>query len=294
METKKFKINSDVNANGEKKLTRSSILSKAGFTIAGGFVGAAATYAGSGKDPKEKTPEEKPANEEIANEQQPTVNPQNTDNQHTPVNQDEITEPQPIDNNQNSEGGYSEEIDANPSDVAQSIAEEIDANDIDGEVIITPDYYDYAYLPDGTRQAVLIGHTSDGEQYVIADLDGDGLYGDIFDINGYLVAQVDGLSVSDILDMVDDSGGFLAIITEPWEDDSIIPEQEPQMDEDDEEIDDDLEAELLAMLTEEDDDTDADIDRFFDEEEIGESEEGDCDEETDEDELNEDFENGEY
>lgn len=213
METKKFKINSTVSDHGGKKITKSSILSKAGFSLAGMVGGAAISESRHPEIPVEVNESEVVNDSQIVAEalqQEPTTDPQ--------PQEQEITEPQPIDNNQSngSHSNVTEEV-VDPRDVAQSIAQEVDENDIDSDNIFTPDGYDYAYLPDGTQQTVIIGHTPDGVQYVLADLDGDGMYSDIFDLDGNLVAEASGLSVSDIVEMVDDSGGFLASINETEE-----------------------------------------------------------------------------
>lgn len=271
METKKFKINSTANENGGKKLTKSSILSKAGFTIAGivgGTVGG--TFGGSSVAASYQPEKPVEVNESEVVDEAPIV-AEATQQEPTPEVQQqeqEITEPQPIDNNQSngfpSNSNVTEEV-VDPKDVAQSIAQEVDVNDIDSNNIFTPDGYDYAYLPDGTQQAVIIGHTPDGVQYVLADLDGDGMYGDIFDMNGNLVAEASGLSVSDIVEMVDDSGGFLAanneteevddeamlaqLTSEPSEsnEERVIDDPEPETEESEEESENESEDDSMGV-----------------------------------------------
>lgn len=271
METKKFKINSTANENGGKKLTKSSILSKAGFTIAGivgGTVGG--TFGGSSVAASYQPEKPVEVNESEVVDEAPIV-AEATQQEPTPEVQQqeqEITEPQPIDNNQSngfpSNSNVTEEV-VDPKDVAQSIAQEVDVNDIDSNNIFTPDGYDYAYLPDGTQQAVIIGHTPDGVQYVLADLDGDGMYGDIFDMNGNLVAEASGLSISDIVEMVDDSGGFLAanneteevddeamlaqLTSEPSEsnEERVIDDPEPETEESEEESENESEDDSMGV-----------------------------------------------
>lgn len=223
METKKFKINSTASDNGGKKLTKSSILSKAGFTIAGivgGTIGGSVSGLAVSASRQPEQPVEVNDSEVVDETPIEAESTQQEPTSEVQQQQQEITEPQPIDNNlSNGSPSYSnvtEDV-IDPKDVAQSIAQEVDVNDIDSDNIFTPEGYDYAYLPDGTQQPVIIGHTSDGVQYVLADLDGDGMYGDIFDMNGNYVAEANGLSVSDIVDMVDDSGGFLAATNETEE-----------------------------------------------------------------------------
>ena len=81
------------------------------------------------------------------------------------------------------------------------------------------------------------------------------------------MASTEGLSVSDVIEMVDDSGEFLQAIAEPWEDDpseDIVNVQSEEVDEE----------ELLAQLTEEidEDEEDEDIQIYEGEEAYGELE----------------------
>ena len=252
METKKFKINKPESGKSGKKLSMSSILSKAGFTVAGGATGAAfaAAHVKPQTDEAKKEEVEETHHDTPVNEQQTThVQDGNTTNV-----EENITEPQPIDNNtttQNDNQPSNPEAEVDPELVAQTIAQEIDENDIDANNVFTPDGYDYAYMPDGTRQLVIIGHTPDGEQFVLADPDGDGIYNGIFDINGNFVAEIDGFSSSDLLDMIDTTGGYIASIDEPWGDDPTDPETIITSEEEIAEVEEVDEEELLAQLTEE-------------------------------------------
>jgi len=252
METKKFKINKPESGKSGKKLSMSSILSKAGFTVIGGAAGAfAAAHAKSRPEEpnKEETVEEVHQEEPLNEQQAQSVQEENATNV-----EENITEPQPVDNNTTSQNGGQpthpdEEVD--PDLIAQAIAQEVDENDIDADNIFTPDGYDYAYLPDGTRQIVIVGHTPDGEQFVLADVNGDGIYNDIFDAAGNYVAEIDGLSVSDIMDMIDNTGGYIASIEEPWGSDPTDPETIITGEEEIAEVEEVDEEELLAQLTEE-------------------------------------------
>lgn len=271
METMKFKIRKPEAANGDKKITKSSRLSKAKFTLMGGILGAgaafaASSYAQTSEDPEKNKPE---SNQEAGPVKEPVKEPQEPASATEPQHSENITEPQPLDSHQTQDqptaNTNEEEID--PEEVAQALAHEIDEEDIDAETYIIPDGYDYAYLPDGTQQMVLIGHTPEGEEYILADLDGNGYYGDIFDAEGNYVASTEGLSVSDVIEMVDDSGEFLQAIAEPWEDDpseDIVNVQSEEVDEE----------ELLAQLTEEidEDEEDEDIQIYEGEEAYGELE----------------------
>ena len=299
METKKFKINATELGKGGKKLTKLSILSTAGFTIAGGVFGAAAATAMNQHNSKPEEPQKTEEGTSDENQAQ-IVEPQPSTPQQEQVSDDNITEPQPTDNNQShsSNGGdpQSPEEDIDPYDVAQAIAEEIDPNDIDSENILTPIGYEYAYLEDGRQVFCVIANDPEGNQYVLTDIDGDGMFGDIFDMSGNLVAQIDeGLSVSDLLDMMDDSGEYLAAIVEPWEDNPQTTYEEEVVEA--EEIDDsELEDDILAQLTEEtEEEVGGDlavIDRGEDEDdEDEEDEEDDGDDEDDDDDDDDDDSN---
>lgn len=282
METRKLKIDTTESVKNGKKLGKSSILSKAGFTVAGGVAGAAFAAA-YGRKPKPETANEedladkKPETEaEVAQPQQQTI--------HEDINEPEnsMTEPQPVDSNQpqtNTGSIVNSDDEVDPELIAQALTGEIDENDIDAEYVFTPDSYDYAYLPDGTRQMVIIGHTPDGTQFLLADVDGDGVYGDVFDLNGEFVAEVDGMSLSDLMEMIDDTGGYLAGMDEPWSDDPTEPLYSSEDDGDLADIEEVDEDDLLAQLTEEvDEEENSDVDKFFEEETEETPEEIDVDE----------------
>lgn len=282
METRKLKIDTTESVKNGKKLGKSSILSKAGFTVAGGVAGAAFAAAYGGKPKPETANEEdladkKPETEaEVAQPQQQTI--------HEDINEPEnsMTEPQPVDSNQpqtNTGSIVNSDDEVDPELIAQALTGEIDENDIDAEYVFTPDSYDYAYLPDGTRQMVIIGHTPDGTQFLLADVDGDGVYGDVFDLNGEFVAEVDGMSLSDLMEMIDDTGGYLAGMDEPWSDDPTEPLYSSEDDGDLADIEEVDEDDLLAQLTEEvDEEENSDVDKFFEEETEETPEEIDVDE----------------
>lgn len=266
MDTKKFKINSENENGGKKKITKSSILSKAGFTIFGGVAGAAFTSAAYGMP---SNTEDEPSSEDM---EQHAHSPQPGPVEPDPVEPDPVVpdpvEPDPED---------PEYVD--PDEVAEILTQDIDADDLDDAILFTPDGYDEAYMPDGTRQFVLVGHDPDGNGIILADIDGDGLFGDFFDSNGNLIVQIDeGLSVSDILEMADATGGYIAGLNEPWEDEDTneMPSDDQEVADIEEEVNED---DLFAQLTEEDDDESAELDRFFSEGSGGEDEESEIVEE---------------
>ena len=134
-------------------------------------------------------------------------------------------------------------------------------------------------MPDGTQQQVFIGHTPDGTQYILADLDGDGMYEDIFDINGNYVTEVPGVSESDLAEAIDDSGGYIGGMDEAWEHESetMVSEELTESEEvNEEELDEDLLAQLI------DDETEDETSRVI---EVDNPEEEESDEEENADEV---------
>lgn len=54
-------------------------------------------------------------------------------------------------------------------------------------------------------------HTPDGEQYLLADIDDDGFFTNVFDMAGNYIGEAEGnLMASDLEIMVDESAGYLA------------------------------------------------------------------------------------
>jgi hypothetical protein len=54
-------------------------------------------------------------------------------------------------------------------------------------------------------------HTPDGAQYLLADVDGDGYFTDVFDMTGNFVGEAEGnLMASDLEIMVNPNGGYVA------------------------------------------------------------------------------------
>ena len=162
--------------------------------------------------------------EQVATEtvtEQPEVQ-QPEPSQPDPI-QPEPTQPDPVTPDPNGPTPDPEDPDyVDPNEVAETLTQEIDTEDIDDDLVFTPDNYGEAYMPDGTRQFAVFGHLPDGSQVALLDIDGDGIFGDFFDAEGNLIGQIDeGLSVSDILDMADETGGYLAGLNEPWEDEGV-------------------------------------------------------------------------
>ena len=223
MSTKKFKLgNADGNnVKGGRNNTR-TILTAAGIVAFGAAAGgggyaAGAAYGHPSPDDEEKPepkPEEKPDEkpETQDNQQSETAGSQQTAQQTQPHSGDNITEPQPT-NNDVHEPTVDKPDEVNPDLIAQQIIEEqnIDPYDIDSPTIISVDELATLYRADGSEMLVAAVHTPDGAQYLLADVDGDGYFTDVFDMAGNYVGEAEGnLMASDLEIMVDPNGGYVA------------------------------------------------------------------------------------
>lgn len=247
MSTKKFKLgNADGNNVKGGRNNTHTILTAAGVVAfgaaaAGGGYAAGVAYGQSTPEPKpdekvdekvDEKIEEKPETQD--NQQSNNSNSQQTAQQTQPQNGDHITEPQPTDTTQNQQvdntqnqqvngnqtntnGGQDPVVnkpdEVNPDDIAQQIIEEqnIDPYDIDSPTIISVDELATLYRADGSEMLVAAVHTPDGSQFLLADVDGDGYFTDVFDMAGNYVGEAEGnLMASDLEAMVDPSGGYLA------------------------------------------------------------------------------------
>jgi len=247
MSTKKFKLgNADGNnVKGGRNNTR-TILTAAGIVAFGAAAGgggyaAGAAYGHPSPDDEEKPepkPEEKPDEkpETQDNQQSETAGSQQTAQQTQPQSDDHITEPQPTDTTQTqtTDNSQTQQADNNqpqptnndvheptvdkpdevdPDLIAQQIIEEqnIDPYDIDSPTIISVDELATLYRADGSEMLVAAVHTPDGAQYLLADVDGDGYFTDVFDMAGNYVGEAEGnLMASDLEIMVDPNGGYVA------------------------------------------------------------------------------------
>lgn len=292
MDTKKFKIKSNGNKPKGGRNNTQTILTAAGV-VSAGSAGLGYAVGRMENDPAQVAVEEPPTQSQTTNqidqteqEQQnsQTTNPETTSN----TSGQDMTEPQPTDSSQQQIAQNQQQPvvdnDVNPDEIAQQIAQanEIDNNDIDTDDVLTVDGMTTAYGPDGTEMLVAVVHTPDGGQYLLADTDGDGIFSDVFDMEGNYVAEAEGnLTASDLEEMADDTGGYIAQIDgEPVGDDptnDIIDTQNDILDDsvdiadndsinDEEDISDE---ELLAQLLNEDDDDSDDLlaERLIDDEE---------------------------
>lgn len=250
MSTKKFQLGnaSGNNVKGGKnntktKLTAAGISAFGAATGAGYAAGAASenlTHEEDDDEKHEQSPEpntEETSEAQSEQQQNETTGSQQATEQTQPQSGDNITEPhptdshqpQPVDNNQPQPSNTDvhqptpenpENVD--PNLVAQQIIEEqnIDPYDIDSPTIISVDELTTLYRGDGTEMLVAAVHTPDGTQYLLADIDGDGYFTDVFDMSGNFVGKAEGnLMASDLEIMVNPNGGYIAQNDEPEGDD---------------------------------------------------------------------------
>jgi hypothetical protein len=302
METKKFKIlKGESRSKGGFNNTKTT-LSAAGISAIGGAA-AGAAFAAAQKNEK---PEEEVPEQEVVEQDQAQITPEEA--QPAPeqpvVEQPEepITEPQPVDNPQtetvSSSTGTSDATDDIPEEIAEAIIkDEIDNQDIDGETVISQiDGFSTAYGPDGSEVIVAIIHSPDGTEFLLADMDGDGVFSEIFTTDGEFVGSTETtITAGDLVEMADPSGGYLAM-EENLEgadptvdivniDGSEVDENENSMAQT--ETDDEVSAEeLLAQITDsetDDEETGTLIDAEEDEEDDSDDDSDEDDENTDDD-----------
>lgn len=245
METGKFYSNSS--ARGGRNNTK-TVLTAAGLSAAVGLASGAAIFKFGLKN-KNKKEDQNPQGENQENNvaenvagqensqtqqpEKPQQEQQSTQSQHQePVSNENITTPQPTDvtngnggeqpaqptpqNNGNVQENYAQSTgtdDVDPDAIAQQIASsnETDPNDIDTPDVITVDGMDVATGPDGSEVPVAVVRTPDGGQYMLADIDGDGVFSDVFDMDGNYVGEVEGnLTASDLQEAIDPNGGYMA------------------------------------------------------------------------------------
>lgn len=308
METKKFKVTSNNGENGSRikagKNNTQTILTGAGI-IGAAAVGAAAGYASGGSSDEEESEQEEVGNQSSTNEQTQTAEQTQTTQQdqqpqQQPVENQAADEMQPVvDENVDLSELQSEEPvngetpeEVNPEEVAQEIAQanEIDSDDNEGADMLSVAGLTTAQGPDGQELMVAVVQTPDGGEYMLADIDGDGVFSDVFDMDGNYVGAAEGdLTASDLEEMADPSGGYLAMADdEPMGDDptedivNTTGEEAEENENDladnqvsdnhdgetvDGEIDDDevSDDELLAQLLDDNDSDDQDADHVYDE-----------------------------
>lgn len=230
------KLNAKGNARGGKNNTK-TVLTAAGLSAAVGVASGAAIVKFSLKNKEdhdhhgEQNTSENVAEQNNSQGQQPEKPQQEQPAQtQTQTSNDDITTPQPTDstngtgeqpsqtsnetsqeNNPQTQPSDEDEID--PDLIAQQIAgaTETDPDDLDVPDLLTIDGMDIAYGPDGSEITVAMVRTPDGGQYMLADVDGDGVFSDVFDMEGNYVGYAEGnLTASDLQEAADPTGGYMA------------------------------------------------------------------------------------
>lgn len=292
MDTKKFKIKGAEKAKGGKFLNQ-RFVAAAGVATIGGFSAGAgyAVVTGTGKrsDEPDKQPVtdgteqqmSSPAMAEAtptspqqpapAQPQQPADEYLPTDSSHpSDTSQQPPTEEQPAPENQPVTGQDS----VDPDLVAEAIAHEVDQQDIDSENVLTIDQIGTVNGPDGNEIMAVVGHLPDGTQLLLTDIDGDGIFTDVFDMAGNYAGILEGnLTAGDLIEMYDDTGNYLAMTEETVGDDPVngITNTEPAHEEnglaqqEQATSEQPSDEELLAQLTDEIGDDDSLLDRLIDE-----------------------------
>lgn len=98
-----------------------------------------------------------------------------------------------------------------PDDIAQELMSEVDDNDRDINSVFDVSSIETRYDEMGNEMQVAMIHTPDGGQFMMVDIDNDFTFDAITDMAGNPVGQVEGgLTMSDVEEMLDDSGGYLA------------------------------------------------------------------------------------
>lgn len=255
MDTERIKLGKPAQAKGGKDSTK-IVLTAAG-AVAAGTGAAVAANVWNNDAPEEQVTDQSITEE---NSQETTTGQTNQQGEQQGAggnngqqNQQTETEVQPVDNNQTvgqtsditsqngNESGlthptqeeepYNPLDDVDPNLVAEEIiGEEIDPNDVDLADVVTIDDVDTVYMEDGTEMPVALVHDEDNEQYLMVDIDDDMTFDMIFDMEGNPIAAVDGnLTMSDVLDMFDETGDELAYNAEQIEQelaDAESPEQD--------------------------------------------------------------------
>lgn len=292
MDTKKFKIKGAEKPKGGKFLNQRFVAAAGAATIGGFSAGAGyavVTGVGQGSEEPNKQPitdeaEQQtaaPTTEETAQAesqqatttqtQQSTDEYQPTDSSHlsdapqqTPTEEQHAPESQPL----------TGQDDVDPNLVAEAIAHEVDEQDIDGENVLTIEQIGTVNGPDGNEIMAVVGRLPDGTQLLLTDIDGDGIFSDVFDMDGNYAGMLEGnLTAGDLIEMYDDTGNYLAMTedtagddpvngitnTEPGDEENNLTQQEQATGEQP------SDEELLAQLTDEIGDDDSLLDRLIDE-----------------------------
>lgn len=232
MDTKKF--NSNEKSRGGQNNTKTILTASGLSALAGAASGAtiALKFCIRKKDDKDdKQQDNTPVTEvksEVSQHDVPQHPLETHQSQPSCTSNDNITTPQPTDSTGDTEHASehvhpqqqtqtqntsSDGVEIDPDLIAQQIVSstETDPMDIEATNILTVDGMEVAYGPDGAEFTVAMVHTPDGGQYMLADIDGDGIYSDVFDLRGEYVGEAEGnLTASDLQEAADPTGGYMA------------------------------------------------------------------------------------
>ncbi len=221
MDTQKNKFSNGTQKKGGKDVTRMVLTASGGVAVgAAGAAGAAALNQSEALVEPEKEEDlsiqaeqaqvvqEQPAQQVVT----PSKPPVSSD-EIQPIDNSSNIQTEPVNNNQPVENDVDSTIDnVDPTLIAEEItATEIDPNDNDMADMINVDMVDTLYVEDGTEMPVALFHTPDGGEFLMVDLNNDLTFDVVTDLEGNPVLAVESnLTMSDIEDMMDDSGNMLA------------------------------------------------------------------------------------
>ncbi|MCM1021941.1 MAG: hypothetical protein NC343_06745 [Muribaculum sp.] len=232
MDTQPIKPTGNNSKIDKSKLKRAA--AAAGMAAAGAAVGAAATYAAnSGQeeelpDPTTEQPAQQPAQQSSQQpSQQPTQQPSQqpgqstvTSNEPEPITGDEpiveeptVDEPivdEVVEPEQPVEPTYEDPV--NPDEIAEAIIseEQIDPNDIDAAEIINFNEIGVVYTVEGDVYTAASFHDPEGNELMMVDVDGDDIFDVITTPEGDIIAEANGMTVSDAELGITDDDVYLA------------------------------------------------------------------------------------
>lgn len=226
METEKFKIKTGETKPKAGKNTTQTILTAAGAVGVGAIGGAFAANAVNQPSTKPE-PSSNPDEANLPENQNPTTSEDSEqvaeDNNQTGQNPSDLTQPQPTTGNQQTSqnnqqhpnsGGQQTSGEETPDQIAQNLLNEQqkDEDDIDPPDVVSIEGFTSVYDENGNELQAALVSTPDGTEYILADLDGDGIFEGVLNTDGYLVAQAEAnLTYSDLEAMLQSDGGYLAI-----------------------------------------------------------------------------------
>lgn len=230
METKKNNFTSTPQKKGGKDVTKVILTAAGAASVGAGGVLAAQELLGKDRLDDDLDDLEFDDNETVIAPQQethaaapqqpaaPASQPANVNHEEiqpvdqapveTPTNDTVNTEPESPQQPQ-----VPEEVEnVDPDAIAQEItAVQVDPNDVDLADMIQVDGVETMYFNDGSEMPVALVHTPDNGQYLMIDVDNDLTFDVITDLEGNPIVAVDSnLTMSDVEDMIDETGDALA------------------------------------------------------------------------------------